>query len=56
MALATALGGAAFYSLVPTLVSGPGAIAAVFAAAGFVFPALDDAALGLLVAADRAPR
>lgn len=59
VALAAGLGGAAFYSLAPTLASAPGAIGAVYAVAGFVFSALDAAALGLLVAAvvaERAPR
>lgn len=59
VALATGLGGAAFYSLAPRLVSNARAVAAVFAVAGFAFSALDAVALGLLVAAvvaDRAPR
>ena len=59
VALATSLGGAAFYVAAPALASSPGTLGALFAAAGFAFSALDAAALGLLVAAvvaDRAPR
>ena len=51
VALATSLGGAAFYAAAPTLVSRVGALGAVYAVAGFAFSALDAAALGLLVAA-----
>ncbi|MHB1045486.1 MAG: hypothetical protein ACYC4P_05695 [Thermoanaerobaculia bacterium] len=59
VALATSVGGAAFYSLAPTFSSSPGTLGALFTVAGFAFSALDAAALGLLVAAvvaERPPR
>ena len=54
--LLSSLGSAAFYALAPSLVKGPGGLAAVFTVSGLVFSLVHASGLGLLVAAVVADR